>query len=41
LPPYAVPSAIHRVADWPLNGSGKTDHARLRDLMEMPTCSKT
>jgi amino acid adenylation domain-containing protein len=41
LPPYAVPSAIYRVADWPLNSSGKTDHARLRDLMETPKCSKT
>jgi amino acid adenylation domain-containing protein len=36
LPPYAVPSAIHHVADWPLNNSGKTDHARLRDFMEIP-----
>jgi amino acid adenylation domain-containing protein len=34
LPAYAVPSAIHRVDDWPLNSSGKTDHARLRELME-------
>jgi amino acid adenylation domain-containing protein len=41
LPPYAVPSAIHRVGDWPLNSSGKTDHARLRDLMETTKCSKT
>jgi D-alanine--poly(phosphoribitol) ligase subunit 1 len=41
LPPYAMPSAIHRVDDWPLNSSGKTDHARLRDLMEASKCSKT
>ncbi len=41
LPPYAVPSAIHQVENWPLNSSGKTDHARLRDLMETPQCSKT
>lgn len=41
LPPYAVPSAVYQVEDWPLNSSGKTDHARLRDLMETPTCSKT
>ncbi|MGA3400375.1 MAG: amino acid adenylation domain-containing protein [Acetobacteraceae bacterium] len=41
LPPYAVPSAIHHVDDWPLNSSGKTDHARLRALMETPKCSKT
>jgi len=41
LPPYAVPSAIHQVEDWPLNSSGKTDHARLRELMETPKCSKT
>jgi non-ribosomal peptide synthetase component F len=38
LPPYAMPSAIHRVDDWPLNSSGKTDHARLRDMMETPQC---
>ena len=41
LPPYAVPSAVYQVDDWPLNSSGKTDHARLRDLMETPKCSKT
>jgi amino acid adenylation domain-containing protein len=41
LPPYAVPSAIYQVEDWPLNSSGKTDHACLRDLMETPKCSKT
>jgi amino acid adenylation domain-containing protein len=41
LPPYAVPSAIHHVDDWPLNSSGKTDHARLRDLMETPKCRTT
>ena len=41
LPPYAVPSAIHHVDDWPLNSSGKTDHGRLRLLLETQTCSKT
>ena len=41
LPPYAVPSAIRRIDDWPLNNSGKTDHGRLRAMMEAETCSKT
>lgn len=41
LPPYAVPSAIHRLDDWPLNSSGKTDHGRLRAMMETESCSKT
>ena len=41
LPPYAVPSAIRRIGDWPLNTSGKTDHGRLRAMMEAETCSKT
>jgi D-alanine--poly(phosphoribitol) ligase subunit 1 len=40
LPPYAMPSTIHRVEEWPLNSSGKTNHARLRDLMEISRCSK-
>lgn len=39
LPPYAVPSAVHAVADWPVTSSGKTDHARLRALLENPTCT--
>jgi acyl-coenzyme A synthetase/AMP-(fatty) acid ligase len=38
LPPYAVPSAIHCVGDWPLNSSGKTDHGRLRAIMETQQC---
>lgn len=41
LPAYAVPSSIHRVDDWPLTSSGKTDLASLRDLMETPKCSQT
>ena len=41
LPPYAVPSAIRRIDDWPLNNSGKTDHGRLRSMMEAETCSRT
>jgi len=41
LPPYAVPSAVRRVDDWPLNNSGKTDHGRLRAMMEAATCSTT
>jgi amino acid adenylation domain-containing protein len=36
LPLYAVPSDIRRVDDWPLNNSGKTDHGRLRALLETP-----
>jgi D-alanine--poly(phosphoribitol) ligase subunit 1 len=39
LPPYAVPSAVHSVADWPVTSSGKTDHARLRTLLENPRCT--
>jgi D-alanine--poly(phosphoribitol) ligase subunit 1 len=35
LPPYAVPSTIHHVGDWPLNSSGKTDHVRLRDFARL------
>ena len=38
LPPYAVPSAIHRVEDWPLNSSGKTDHRQLRQIVETIAC---
>jgi amino acid adenylation domain-containing protein len=41
LPPYAVPSALYRVADWPRNSSGKTDYRRLRELMETSQCRKT
>ena len=41
LPPYAVPSAIHRVEDWPLNSSGKTDHRRLRQILETSPCQTT
>ena len=41
LPPYAVPSAIRRIDDWPLNNGGKTDHGRLRSMMEAETCSRT
>jgi amino acid adenylation domain-containing protein len=29
LPSYMVPSQIYRVADWPLNASGKTDYSSL------------
>jgi acyl-coenzyme A synthetase/AMP-(fatty) acid ligase len=29
LPIYMVPSQIYRVADWPLNASGKTDYNSL------------
>ncbi len=39
LPPYALPSAIHRIGDWPFNSSGKTNHAHLRNLMEASTCN--
>jgi len=39
LPPYAAPSTIRRIDDWPLNTSGKTDHRRLRALLEAETCS--
>lgn len=41
LPPYSVPSAIHRVEDWPLNSSGKTDHRRLRQIVETIPCQTT
>ena len=41
LPPYAVPSAIRRVSDWPLNNSGKTDHRRLLAMMEAEPCHRT
>jgi len=41
LPPCAVPSAIHRIDDWPRSSSGKTDHARLREFLETKLCSKT
>lgn len=41
LPSYAVPSAVHLVADWPVTPNGKTDHARLRALLESPTCTTT
>ncbi|HET8997964.1 MAG TPA: peptide synthetase, partial [Acetobacteraceae bacterium] len=41
LPPYAVPSAIHRVADWPLNSSGKTDHRQLLHIVETIACQTT
>lgn len=34
LPPYAVPTTIRRVAEWPVNSNGKTDHARLRRMLE-------
>ncbi len=34
LPPYAVPSSIRRVDEWPVNSNGKTDHSRLRRMME-------
>jgi len=30
LPNYMTPSRLLRVADWPVNGNGKTDYARLR-----------
>lgn len=41
LPSYAVPSAIHRVEDWPLNSSGKTDHRRLQQIVETKACQTT
>lgn len=41
LPPYAVPSAIYRVEDWPLNSSGKTDHRRLQQIVERIACQTT
>ena len=41
LPPYAVPSAIHRVEDWPTNSSGKTDYSRLRQIVETTPCPRT
>ncbi|MBV8455071.1 MAG: amino acid adenylation domain-containing protein [Acetobacteraceae bacterium] len=34
LPPYMIPSALHRVPAWPLNANGKTDYARLRWMVE-------
>ncbi|MBW8268685.1 amino acid adenylation domain-containing protein [Caldovatus aquaticus] len=34
LPPYMVPSRVHRVAEWPVNDNGKTDYARLRRMVE-------
>ena len=37
LPPYAVPSAVHRIDRLAAStASGKTDHARLRDLTGDP-----
>jgi amino acid adenylation domain-containing protein len=33
LPDYMVPSQIYRVADWPLNGNGKTDYTSLTGLL--------
>lgn len=33
LPPYALPAAIHRLAEWPVNSNGKTDHGRLRRML--------
>jgi amino acid adenylation domain-containing protein len=41
LPPYAVPSALFRVDVWPRNSNGKTDHRRLRELMETNQCRTT
>jgi len=40
LPPYAVPSTLFRVDEWPRNSNGKTDHRRLRELMETNQCRK-
>jgi amino acid adenylation domain-containing protein len=34
LPSYAVPHAIRRISQWPVNSSGKTDRARLLATME-------
>jgi hypothetical protein len=33
LPDYMVPSQIYRVANWPLNGNGKTDYTSLTGLL--------
>jgi non-ribosomal peptide synthetase component F len=33
LPPYMMPSSVHRLADWPLNDNGKTDYRRLKSLV--------
>jgi acyl-coenzyme A synthetase/AMP-(fatty) acid ligase len=41
LPPYAVPSAVHLLDEWPTNISGKTDHGRLRQFMETIQCPRT
>jgi amino acid adenylation domain-containing protein len=41
LPPYAVPSAVHLLDEWPTNTSGKTDYGRLRQIVETPQCPRT
>ena len=33
LPDYMVPSQLYRVANWPLNGNGKTDYTSLTGLL--------
>jgi amino acid adenylation domain-containing protein len=32
LPPYAVPSGLHRITSWPVNANGKTDRRALADM---------
>ena len=33
LPPYMMPSSVHRLADWPLNDNGKADYNRLKSFL--------
>lgn len=34
LPAYMTPSAVHELAEWPLNANGKTDYPALRAVVE-------
>lgn len=34
LPPYMVPASLRTVSDWPVNDNGKTDYARLRQMIQ-------
>jgi amino acid adenylation domain-containing protein len=34
LPPYMVPSRVHRISDWPINRNGKTDYDALRQMIK-------
>jgi acyl-coenzyme A synthetase/AMP-(fatty) acid ligase len=33
LPPYMVPSQVHRIPNWPLNPNGKTDRRAIAALV--------